>query len=101
MSADLGLLSVDDFRPYLNQTLPIRFEESVTMPAELAKVTALENRTGIGRQPFSVVFRTAQKDNYYQQAIYILEHPVKGNMEIFLVPLGPDGVGMKYEAVFS
>ena len=32
------------------------------------------------------------------QRIYRLDHDTLGSMEIFLVPLGPDGQGMQYEA---
>jgi hypothetical protein len=35
------------------------------------------------------------------QAIYQLEHDRMGTMDIFLVPIGPDGQGMGYEAVFN
>ncbi|HZH66817.1 MAG TPA: hypothetical protein VEY10_18150 [Flavisolibacter sp.] len=101
MPVDLSLLHAEDFRPYLNQTMYIHFEVSVKLPAVLVSVTGLENHNRAKRQPFSIVFKTVQKSSYYGQAIYIIEHPDKGSMEIFLVPLGPDGDGMKYEAVFS
>jgi hypothetical protein len=35
------------------------------------------------------------------QATYPVEHDELGRMEIFLVPIGPDGSGMRYEAVFA
>jgi Domain of unknown function (DUF6916) len=35
------------------------------------------------------------------QAIYRLDHPAMGALEIFLVPLGPKDGGMCYEAVFT
>jgi hypothetical protein len=101
MSVDLRLLKAEDFSPYLNQVMYIRFEEGARLPAELLQVTELENYNKLERQPFSIVFKTAQTTAYYQQAIYTIEHPDKGDMEVFLVPLGPGNGGMKYEAVFS
>ena len=33
--------------------------------------------------------------------MYRVEHEDIGSFEIFLVPIGPDEKGMKYEAVFT
>jgi len=101
MSVDLSLLKAADFFPYRNKIMFIRFEEGSRLPAELIQVTELENHNKMARQPFSIQFKTEQKDAYYKQAIYTIEHPDKGDMEIFLVPLGQGDGGMKYEAVFS
>jgi hypothetical protein len=35
------------------------------------------------------------------QRIYRVEHGELGAMEIFLVPIGPDEVAHRYEAVFT
>jgi hypothetical protein len=35
------------------------------------------------------------------QRIYRLQHEELGQLELFLVPIGPDADGMCYEAVFS
>lgn len=35
------------------------------------------------------------------QRIYDIEHPFLGDFELFIVPIGPDDSGMRYEAVFS
>lgn len=95
------LLHVSDFAPLLNHTFPIRFTHEVTLPAELIQVTEVNSYSPVERKPFSLVFRTAQKTEYYQQTICVLQHPEKGDMPIFLVPLGLDPEGMRYEAVFS
>jgi hypothetical protein len=52
------------------------------------------------RQPFSLVFR-GPRSPYARQGTYLLEHDGLGSVSIFLVPLGPDASGMRYEAVFS
>lgn len=95
------LLHASDFAPLLNQTLPIRFSEAITMPAELISVREVNNYSPVERIPFSIILRTGQKTEYYEQTICILQHPEKGEIPLFLVPLGLDSEGMRYEAVFA
>jgi hypothetical protein len=49
---------------------------------------------------FSLLFRGPLAP-VLPQCIYRLTHDTLGSMEIFLVPVGPDGEGMQYEAVFN
>jgi hypothetical protein len=35
------------------------------------------------------------------QRIYRLEHAALDPLEIFIVPIGPDAEGMRYQAVFT
>lgn len=53
------------------------------------------------RKPFSLLFRGGPPDRYLPQATYSLEHAALGALPIFLVPLGPDQQGMRYEAIFT
>ncbi|MBA4317175.1 MAG: hypothetical protein C0412_02135 [Flavobacterium sp.] len=98
---DIALLTLDDFNPLLNKVFTIRISDEVLLDAELIELTKLNNYSPLERSPFSMVFRTEQKNEYYQQGIFTIVHPQKGNLELFLSPLGFDSVGMKYEAVFS
>ena len=98
---DIDLLSLNDFNTYLNKVFTIRISDEVLLDAELIELTKLNNYSPLERSPFSMVFRTEQKNEYYQQGIFTIVHPQKGNLELFLSPLGFDSVGMKYEAVFS
>ena len=50
------------------------------------------------REPFSLVFHG---DAQLPQQTHSLEHEKLGELDIFLVPLGPDAEGMRYEAVFG
>jgi hypothetical protein len=52
------------------------------------------------REPFSLLFH-GPKSFYVPQKIYPLEHEAIGTLEIFLVPVGPDERGMRYEAIFN
>ena len=98
---DIALLTLNDFDPHLNKIFTIRISDEILLDAELIEVTKLNNYSPLERSPFSIVFRTEQKNEYYQQGIFTIIHPQKGNLELFLSPLGFDSVGMKYEAVFS
>ncbi|MFM9948422.1 MAG: DUF6916 family protein [Saprospiraceae bacterium] len=98
---DLLTLTIEDFEPLLHQTLQIRFTHEVTLDAELTEVVRLNSHVDLPRQPFSFVLTTAQKNEYYPQATFLVVHPEKGELPVFLVPLGPDEKGMRYEAVFT
>ena len=101
MTTDLSLLKASDFAAYLNGQVYIRFTKNERLSAELIEVKESENYSPLERTAFFIVFRTEQKNATYKQGVYTVEHPQKGELPIFLVPLGPDGKGMKYEAVFS
>jgi hypothetical protein len=38
---------------------------------------------------------------FLPQGLYHLDHPVMGELELFLVPIGADRDGVTYEAVFA
>jgi len=92
---------IGDFEPYLNGKMMIKWSDQYILPAELIDLRKVETYTPIEREPFSIVLRTEQKNEYFKQGICILQHPAKGDLELFLVPLGLDDKGMRYQAVFS
>lgn len=98
---DIALLSLNDFSSHLNTTFKIQISDEIQLDAELIEITKLNNYSPLQRNPFSIVFRTDQKNEYYQQGIFTIVHPEIGNLELFLTPIGFDKVGMTYEAVFS
>ena len=50
------------------------------------------------RDPFSLLFHG---EAHLEQQTHRIEHEKLGSLDIFLVPLGPDAEGMRYEAVFG
>src|SRR4051794_34111950 len=52
------------------------------------------------RVPFALLFR-GPRTPWLVQNMYRLEHERLGALELFLVPVGPDDAGMRYEAVFT
>ncbi|MBC8162713.1 MAG: hypothetical protein H7Z42_15995 [Roseiflexaceae bacterium] len=67
----------------------------------LITVEALGGPTQSGRQPFSLIFADATPGAALPQHIYSLTHAVLGQLELFLVPIGPVPGGMGYQAIFS
>ena len=68
----------------------------------LVEATDLSRRDAPGprRRPFSLIFRGPLRP-LLAQRIWPLEHAALGRLEIFLVPIGPDAEGMRYEAIFN
>ena len=92
------------FARHVGETFVIRPPEGEPLEVELVEALALAVREdvpeGVRKEPFSLLFRAQVQDALPQQ-IYRIEHGTLGDLDLFLVPLGPDTVGMRYEAVFS
>jgi hypothetical protein len=100
----LDQLTSADFTPYLNQIFTIRLESLEPIVLELAGITELgsgDTEPGRRRRPFSLLFLGPISQQYLLQHIYRLEHEQLSSLELFLVPLGPEGGRMRYEAVFN
>jgi hypothetical protein len=95
---DLASLTAADFRPLLGS----RFEiPAGSFETELIEVDDLGAAGSSGlRTPFSLVFR-GPLEPFVPQGIHRLEHAALGVLDLFLVPIGPDEAGMRYEAVFG
>jgi len=102
----LDKLTYTSFEPYLHHSFSIHAGDGDPLDVELISVTKLSgggahsNSEG-KRIPFSIIFRGASSEPVLQQAIYTVEHPELGALEIFLVPIGPVDDGLCYEAVFT
>ncbi|MCA9441428.1 MAG: hypothetical protein KC964_11510 [Candidatus Omnitrophica bacterium] len=96
----------ETFEPLLNMEFEILVKDSVPVPAILIAVKPLVDSTGSTqggaerREPFSLLFR-GKSDCQLPQQIYRFNHPQIGPFEIFIVPIGSDGEGMLYEAIFN
>ncbi|GAA4745906.1 DUF6916 family protein [Flavisolibacter ginsenosidimutans] len=100
MEVALQLLTASDFQSQVSKDFSIHFPNEVAT-AQLVKVVEMPPYANVERKPFSILLQTTQKDHYYQQAIYTIEQPALGSMQIFLVPVECNEAGMQYEAVFS
>lgn len=52
------------------------------------------------RHPFSLFF-VCPDQRVLNQGTYAIDHERLGRLEIFIVPVGADGDGVEYEAVFN
>ena len=104
MSNSLETLTVETFRPRIGQTFRIRPRPDTDVAAELIEARPLGEpgrpTPAKHRIPFTLSFRT-NLDPVLPQRIYEVVHDEMGTYEIFLVPVGPDGKGMVYEAIFT
>jgi hypothetical protein len=96
----LDKLTIDDFANlktgFRIHTPDQALDAELVDRRELADADTGESR----RRPFSIVFRGPMTP-VLAQRIYDIEHSGLGRVPIFLVPVGPDGEGMRYEAVFN
>lgn len=98
---NLSLIKADDFKSCLNEPLNIHFSESLMVSSVLTRITDLNSYSPLERGAFSIELQTTGDMTCRPQGIYRINHPVINNLDVFLVPIGRDNNGMKYEAVFS
>jgi hypothetical protein len=100
---DRGWLTCNDFAGRVGERFDVAGGEGPALVVELIEASESSEAGGPGpegqeRQQFSLVFRGSPG---LPQATYRLSHAELGDVDIFLVPIGPDGDGMKYEAAFA
>jgi hypothetical protein len=93
-------LTPASFEAHLGTTFRIHYGGASPLEVVLYEVKRHETHPGPRSEPFSVFFR-GPRNSILPQRIYRTEHEHLGTLEIFLVPVGPDGQGMGYEAVFN
>jgi len=100
----LDELTVESFLPHVGEMFRVSFEANPEIPLALVEARALASArpiVGAGRrQPFALLFRGAG-ETILVQRIYRVEHDRIGGWDIFLVPVGRDGGGVLYEAIFT
>ena len=93
----LDLLRCEDFEPHLNAAFDMTAGDATTA-LELIAIERLPQRAAT-RQPFSLLFRGGT--TVRPQGIYHLSRAGLEQFEIFLVPVGRDESGVRYEAIFN
>jgi hypothetical protein len=88
-------LSLQHFASHLR--CRFRVAQSADCELELAEITDNSNAQ---LEQFSLVFIGAAFP-WLQQGLYTLVDPEMREHQLFLVPIGPDAAGMRYEAAFS
>jgi hypothetical protein len=103
---DLGSLTADSFAEHLATVFRLQ-TGGEPLPLELVEVQRASyagNPATVSpagrREPFHLLFR-GPRSPYAPQGTHRLEHDQLGTLDLFLVPLGPDAAGMRYEAIFT
>lgn len=92
--------SVTTFAEHLGETFGVG-DGSDAVDMRLVEATARGSASGEeSRMPFSIVF-AGPLEPVLPQRIYRFAHEELGTFELFIVPVGPDEGGMRYEAVFN
>jgi hypothetical protein len=101
----LDQLTHATFASLVGSRFTLRVSETSAIEVELIqadKLPAYAGRNGQSpkREPFALVFR-GPREFVLQQRIYSIAQAAFGPEDLFLVPIGPDESGQRYEAVFN
>jgi uncharacterized protein DUF6916 len=98
----LDKLTIDDFSGRLGETFTVPAEGGPPIELELASATPGPGADSASerRAPFSLIFH-GPLEPIMPQATYSLEHADLEGLAIFMVPIGPAGESMQYQAVFT
>lgn len=92
------ILTKEAFAENLNTKFGISLNNSQT--AELELIEVLETMSTPRQEQFSIFFR-GPLDYLLPQSTYHMAHEKMGEIDIFLVPVGREQDGFRYEAVFN
>lgn len=92
-------LTVERFAAHLHDRFTVIHQAS---RSEFALVEAAARGGGRpdGRTPFALLFHGPLAP-VLPQATYRFEHPAFPSLDLFIVPVGPEGGRMRYEAIFA
>lgn len=98
-------LTVEDFAARVGERFDVTAGDGEQVALELAEVTASTESGGRGpegqeRMQFSLLFRGPDAP-VLLQGTYPIGHAELVDLVLFLVPLGPDADGPRYEASFA
>ena len=94
-----ALLTRELFEPHRGTTFLMYALRAIEL--ELIEIGTVSTPPNAKRASFSLRFRANGDRAHVPQQTYRLVHPVLGELEIFIVPMGPSPGGMIYDAIFS
>lgn len=95
------MMVLSDFAPHLESVFNVYIGETDPMPITLIEAKALQPQPPPLRpDPFELRFR-GPGPAYLNQMIHSVSHPTMGEFQLFLVPIGVDGDGFLYQAIFN
>jgi hypothetical protein len=93
-------MTLETFAPHVGETFRVIVNDEWEIHMRLSSATPLASARGGDRTPFSLIFH-APPLALLEQQLFGVEHDVLEPFVLFLVPIGPDDAGMRYEAVFT
>jgi hypothetical protein len=97
---ELEQLARETFVPLVDSTFAVGDPGASALGLRLAGIGAAGAGLPGHRVPFSLIFHGPLQP-LLSQGIHRLLHPELGEIAIFLVPVGPAGQAMQYQAIFS
>jgi len=97
---ELHELTATDFRRHVGDGFRVHYGGELPLPVRLSEVADSPLNAANLRAPFSLLFH-GPKEGWLRQGTYTFEHDAMGRMDIFVVPLGADAEGMRYEVIFG
>ena len=98
MTKAIADLSAEDFEPHRGKSFRLA-ANGQALDLKLDEVQRLGTALRAGGA-FSLMFLTPAGPSL-PQAIYPVEHPALGTLELFVVPLGPKDGTNRYEVIFT
>lgn len=95
----LDQLRPEDFEPLIGHSLAVEVHGG-TLACELKQVNRLPQHSLRANLPFALILR-GPRNQPLAQGTHPLQHPEHGRLNVFMVPIGPDGTGLGYEITFN
>ena len=93
-------LTEKEFSKHVHTRFRVTGEQPVELDLTEVKAYMGQSNDDSDMERFSAFFHGAA-DRYLPQGTYALEHDAMGALDLFLVPIGKDEKGFRYEAVFN
>lgn len=94
--------TIQRFLPYVGEVFRVAVDDDGELPVLLTEITRLvtDGSPRRNREPFSLVFH-AGPGSSLEQRVYRVHSAGMEPFDCFLVPIGPDGNGMRLEAIYT
>lgn len=95
----LADLKPADFEPHVGHAFAVE-ANGKHVDMKLAAVERLGTALREGGA-FSLMFQSAPTGPILPQGVYAVQHPARGALDLFVVPLGPKDGGYSYQVIFT
>jgi hypothetical protein len=96
----LDSLTLSTFEPLIGEHFAVVVDPSQAFEMRLSAVVPWGEAPAGARRPFKLLFHAPHEALVRQRTYRVLSDHLPP-LDLFLVPLGPDATGTRYEAVFS